>query len=37
MESSLNAACDRGIIGSEDAIEHAFDPREMARLLGRKN
>jgi twitching motility protein PilT len=37
MESSLKAACDRGIIGSEDALEHAFDPREMARLLGRQN
>jgi twitching motility protein PilT len=37
MESSLRAACDRGIIGSEDALEHAFDPREMARLLGRKH
>jgi twitching motility protein PilT len=37
MESSLKGAHERGIIGAEDALEHAFDPREMARLLGRKN
>ena len=36
MESSLKALIDRGLIGEEDALEHAFDQREMARLLGRK-
>jgi twitching motility protein PilT len=37
MESSLKAARDRGIISEDDALERAFDPREMARLLGRQN
>jgi twitching motility protein PilT len=36
MESSLKSLCDRGLITEEDAMEHAFDPREMARILGRK-
>jgi len=36
MESSLKALVDRGLIGEEDALEHAFDQREMARLLGRR-
>jgi twitching motility protein PilT len=36
MESSLKAARDRGIISEDDALERAFDPREMARLLGRQ-
>ena len=36
MESSLRALCDRGVITEEDALEHAFDAREMARLLGRR-
>jgi twitching motility protein PilT len=35
MESSLKALCDRGLLNEEDAMQHAFDPREMARLLGR--
>jgi twitching motility protein PilT len=36
MESSLKGLCDRGLITEEDALEYAFDPREMARLLGRR-
>jgi twitching motility protein PilT len=35
MENSLRTLCLRGHITEEDAMEHAFDPREMARLLGR--
>src|SRR5262249_49530319 len=35
MEASLKALVDRGLIGSDDAMEHAVDEREMARLLGR--
>jgi twitching motility protein PilT len=35
MESSLKALVDRGLITPDDAMEHAFDVREMARLLGR--
>jgi len=34
MENSLKALCDRGFITEEDALERAFDSREMARLLG---
>ncbi len=34
MESSLKALVDRGILSEDDAIENAFDAREMARLLG---
>jgi twitching motility protein PilT len=36
MESSLKALCDRGVITEDDALEHAFDAREMARVLGRR-
>jgi twitching motility protein PilT len=36
MESSLKSLYDRGLISEEDAMEHAFDPREMARILGHK-
>jgi twitching motility protein PilT len=35
MEQSLKALCDRGLISGADAIAHAFDPREMAHMLGR--
>jgi len=35
MESSLKALCDRGLLREDDALEHAFDSKEMARLLGR--
>jgi twitching motility protein PilT len=35
MEQSLKALHDRGLISYEDALEHAFDPRELARLMGR--
>src|SRR5262249_27896741 len=34
MESSLKTLVDRGALSEDDAIEHAFDAREMARLLG---
>ena len=34
MESSLKTLVDRGILSEDDAIENAFDAREMARLLG---
>jgi twitching motility protein PilT len=34
MESSLKALVDRGALSEDDAIENAFDPREMARLFG---
>ena len=36
MESSLKALIDRGVIGEEDGMDHAFDQREMARILGRR-
>jgi twitching motility protein PilT len=36
MESSLKALYDRGVITEDDALEHAFDAREMARVLGRR-
>jgi len=36
MESSLKVLCDRGLIGEEEAMNHAIDPREMSRLLGRR-
>jgi twitching motility protein PilT len=35
MEQSLKALHDRGLISYEDAIDHAFDPHELARLMGR--
>jgi len=36
MESSLKTLYDRGLITEDDAMERAFDPVEMARLLGRQ-
>ncbi|HYB42615.1 MAG TPA: type IV pilus twitching motility protein PilT [Candidatus Methylomirabilis sp.] len=36
MESSLKSLVDRGVLTEDDALEHAFDGREMARLLGRQ-
>jgi twitching motility protein PilT len=36
MESSLKTLCERGLISEEDAMDRAFDPTEMARLLGQK-
>jgi twitching motility protein PilT len=36
MENSLKGLVDKGWISAEDALESCFDPREMARLLGRK-
>ncbi len=36
MESSLKGLVDRGHITAEDAMERAFDHREMARLLGQR-
>ena len=35
MEQSLRTAVERGLITYEDALEHAFDPRELERLIGR--
>ena len=35
MEQSLKALHDRGLISYEDAMDHATDPRELARLMGR--
>jgi twitching motility protein PilT len=35
MEQSLKGLLDRGLISYDDALEHAFDPRELARLTGR--
>ena len=35
MEQSLKSLHDRGLISYEDALDHATDPRELARLLGR--
>ena len=35
MEQSLKALYDKGIITYDDAVQHAFDPRELARLTGR--
>jgi twitching motility protein PilT len=35
MESSLKRLCEVGLLTEEDAMQHAFDPVEMARLLGR--
>jgi twitching motility protein PilT len=36
MENSLKGLVEKGWISVEDAIEHCFDPKEMARLLGRR-
>ena len=35
-ETLGKALYDRAVITEEDALEHAFDAREMARLLGRR-
>ena len=35
MDQSLKGLYERGVISYEDAIDHAFDPRELQRLLGR--
>jgi twitching motility protein PilT len=35
MEQSLRTAVERGLISYDDALEHAFDPRELERLIGR--
>ena len=35
MEQSLKSLYERGLITYEDALEHAFDGRELARLMGR--
>ena len=35
MEQSLKSLHDRGLISYDDALEHAFDPRELNRLMGR--
>jgi twitching motility protein PilT len=35
MDQSLKTLYERGAISYEDAIEHAFDPLELQRLLGR--
>jgi twitching motility protein PilT len=36
MENSLKGLVEKGWISADDAIEHCFDPTEMARLLGRR-
>jgi len=36
MEASLKALLDKGLISYEDAIEHAFDEKELQRLMGRR-
>jgi twitching motility protein PilT len=36
MEASLKALADRGEISVDDAMDHAIDDKEMARLLGRR-
>jgi twitching motility protein PilT len=36
MENSLKALVDKRWISADDALESCFDPKEMARLLGRK-
>ena len=35
MDQALKNLYERGIISYEDAIDHAFDPKELQRLLGR--
>jgi twitching motility protein PilT len=35
MDQSLKALYERDVISYEDTIEHAFDPKELQRLLGR--
>jgi twitching motility protein PilT len=36
MEASLKALLDKGLISYEDAVEHAFDEKELQRLTGRR-
>ena len=36
MEQSLKGLVDKRWISADDALESCFDPKEMARLLGRK-
>jgi twitching motility protein PilT len=36
MENSLKGLVEKGWISADDAIEHCFDPKEMARILGRR-
>jgi twitching motility protein PilT len=36
MEQSLKGLVDKRWISPDDALESCFDPKEMARLLGRK-
>jgi twitching motility protein PilT len=36
MDNSLKALVDKGWISADDALESCFDPKEMARILGRK-
>ncbi len=36
MENSLKGLVDKRWISADDALESCFDPKEMARLLGRK-
>jgi twitching motility protein PilT len=36
MENSLKGLVEKGWISADDAIEYCFDPKEMARLLGRR-
>lgn len=36
MENSLKGLVDKGWISADDALESCFDPKEMARILGRK-
>ena len=35
MEQSLKSLCERGLVTYEEALEHAFDAHELARLMGR--
>ena len=35
MKQSLKSLFDKGLITYEDAVQYAFDPRELARLMGR--
>jgi len=36
MEGSLKGLVEKGWISADDAIEYCFDPKRMARLLGRR-
>jgi len=35
MEQSLKGLHDKGLISYEDAMEYCFDPKELARIMGR--